>query len=80
MQAAISERQFMMYLQPKYSIAKNEIIGAEALVRWRHPERGMISQTSLFQLLRKTGLSGKLIITYGLRHAVLLGNVKMRGL
>ena len=33
MQAAISERQFMMYLQPKYSIAKNEIIGAEALVR-----------------------------------------------
>ena len=28
----------------------------------------------------KTGLSGKLIITYGLRHAVLLGNVKMRGL
>ena len=42
MQSAITERQFMMYLQPKYSIAKNEIIGAEALVRWRHPERGMI--------------------------------------
>ena len=42
MQAAIAERQFMMYLQPQYSIAKNEIIGAEALVRWRHPQRGMI--------------------------------------
>ena len=37
MQTAITERQFMMYLQPKYSIAKNEIIGAEALVRWKHP-------------------------------------------
>ena len=34
MQTAITEKQFMMYLQPKYSIAKNEIIGAEALVRW----------------------------------------------
>ena len=42
MQAAISERQFCIYLQPKYSITKNEIIGAEALVRWLHPERGMI--------------------------------------
>ena len=42
MQNAITEHQFMMYLQPKYSITRNKIIGAEALVRWRHPERGMI--------------------------------------
>lgn len=39
---AIREGQLQMYLQPKYSISQNRIVGAEALVRWRHPQRGMI--------------------------------------
>ena len=55
MQAAITERQFMMYLQPKYSIAKNEIIGAEALVRWRHPERGMIFPDQFIPVIEDNG-------------------------
>ena len=55
MQAAITERQFMMYLQPKYSIAKNEIIGAEALVRWRHPERGMIFPNQFIPIIEDNG-------------------------
>ena len=55
MQSAITERQFMMYLQPKYSIAKNEIIGAEALVRWRHPERGMIYPDQFIPIIEENG-------------------------
>lgn len=55
MQAAITERQFMMYLQPKYSIAKNEIVGAEALVRWRHPERGMIFPDQFIPIIEDNG-------------------------
>lgn len=55
MQAAITERQFMMYLQPKYSIIKNEIVGAEALVRWRHPERGMIYPDQFIPILEENG-------------------------
>lgn len=55
MQAAITERQFMMYLQPKYSIAKNEIIGAEALVRWKHPERGMIYPDQFIPVVEENG-------------------------
>lgn len=55
MQSAIAERQFMMYLQPKYSIAKNEIIGAEALVRWRHPERGMIYPNQFIPIIEENG-------------------------
>ena len=55
MQAAITERQFMMYLQPKYSIAKNEIIGAEALVRWHHPERGMIFPNQFIPIIEENG-------------------------
>ncbi len=59
MQAAITERQFMMYLQPKYSIAKNEIIGAEALVRWRHPQRGMIYPDQFIPVIEENGFIRK---------------------
>lgn len=59
MQAAITGRQFMMYLQPKYSIAKNEIIGAEALVRWRHPERGMIYPDQFIPIIEENGFIKK---------------------
>lgn len=59
MQAAISEKQFMMYLQPKYSIAKNKIIGAEALVRWRHPERGMIYPNQFIPIIEENGFIKK---------------------
>lgn len=55
MQSAIAERQFIMYLQPKYSITKNEIIGAEALVRWRHPERGMIYPNQFIPIIEENG-------------------------
>lgn len=55
MQAAIEERQFMMYLQPKYSISQNEIIGAEALVRWKNPERGMIYPNEFIPIIEENG-------------------------
>lgn len=59
MQAAITERQFMMYLQPKYSIAKNEIIGAEALVRWYHPKKGMIFPDQFIPIIEENGFIRK---------------------
>ena len=55
MQAAITERQFMMYLQPKYSVSKNEIIGAEALIRWLHPQRGMIYPNEFIPIIEENG-------------------------
>ncbi|MCM1543450.1 MAG: EAL domain-containing protein [Blautia sp.] len=55
MQAAIDGRQFKMYLQPKYSIAKSSIVGAEALVRWIHPERGMIYPNEFIPILEENG-------------------------
>lgn len=59
MQAAITEKQFLMYLQPKYSIAKNEIIGAEALIRWLHPERGMIYPNQFIPIIEENGFIKK---------------------
>ena len=60
MQAAISERQFCIYLQPKYSITKDEIIGAEALVRWLHPERGMIFPDQFIPVIEENGFIKRL--------------------
>ena len=59
MQTAIAERQYLMYLQPKYSISKNEIIGAEALVRWKHPERGMIYPDQFIPVIEENGFIRK---------------------
>ncbi len=59
MRAAITDNQFLMYLQPKYSIIKNEIIGAEALVRWRHPERGMIYPDQFIPVIEENGFIRK---------------------
>lgn len=55
MQAAIDERQFKMYLQPKYSITQSRIVGAEALVRWIHPDRGMIYPNEFIPVLEENG-------------------------
>ncbi|BDU50241.1 putative bifunctional diguanylate cyclase/phosphodiesterase [Haliovirga abyssi] len=40
---AIQNDEFILYYQPQIDIKNNKIIGAEALVRWQHPEKGMIS-------------------------------------
>ena len=40
---ALVNKEFLVYLQPKYDVENEKIIGAEALVRWNHPVRGMLS-------------------------------------
>lgn len=48
-----------MYLQPKYSISQNCIIGAEALVRWCHPKRGMIYPMEFLPVIEEDGFITK---------------------
>lgn len=55
MHAAVEEKQFQMYLQPKYSISQNKIVGAEALVRWTHPERGMVYPNEFIPIMEENG-------------------------
>lgn len=59
MQSAIENQEFKMYLQPKYSITRNEIVGAEALVRWCHPERGMIYPDQFVPIIEENGFIKK---------------------
>lgn len=48
MRHALDEEEFVLYLQPKYSLQDNRICGAEVLVRWAKPEGGMISAGRIY--------------------------------
>lgn len=60
MELALKERQFQVYYQPKYDIESNHISGAEALVRWIHPELGFMSPGEFIPLFEKNGFISKL--------------------
>ena len=52
---ALKNDQFALYIQPKVDMSNNKIIGGEALVRWIHPEQGMISPGEFIPILEKNG-------------------------
>lgn len=60
MDSALENGEFVMYLQPKYSISSESIVGAEALVRWLHPERGIIAPMEFIPIFEKNGFIIKL--------------------
>ncbi len=51
----IEEKEFMFYLQPKVNMETKEVVGAEALARWNHHEKGMISPGVFVPILEKNG-------------------------
>lgn len=57
---SIERRDFLLYLQPKVSLDKMELCGAEALVRWIHPEHGMIYPSEFIPVLEAEGEIGTL--------------------
>ena len=57
---ALQSDQFLLYLQPQINYSEKKIIGAEALVRWNHPTKGMILPGRFISLLERNGLISKL--------------------
>lgn len=55
MEKALLEGQFEVYYQPKYDLLTETMAGAEALVRWNHPERGFISPADFVPVFEKNG-------------------------
>ena len=60
MESALAENQFTVYLQPKYSLNNDSLAGAEALVRWIHPEWGFLSPGEFIPLFEKNGFISRL--------------------
>ena len=53
---ALERNEFILYYQPKASIQNGKIVGVEALLRWQHPERGLVSPGQFMPVLEETGL------------------------
>jgi diguanylate cyclase (GGDEF)-like protein len=53
---AIEKRQFAVHFQPTIRLKDNSVAGFEALLRWKHPERGMISPLEFIPIAEETGL------------------------
>ncbi|NMF90057.1 putative bifunctional diguanylate cyclase/phosphodiesterase [Aromatoleum petrolei] len=56
LRSAIDHNELLLYCQPKVSIRSGEVCGAEALVRWQHPQHGMIATGEFIALAEHAGL------------------------
>ena len=56
---ALKEKQFKAFFQPKYDMCTDRVIGAEALVRWEHPEKGLLPPGIFIPVLEKNGYIAK---------------------
>ena len=73
LQRAIDENQFELHFQPVVRLDTNVVSGVEALVRWRHPERGLVQPAQFIPLAEETGLIvelGRWVMYEGCRQAV----------
>ncbi|WOC31369.1 MULTISPECIES: putative bifunctional diguanylate cyclase/phosphodiesterase [Caproicibacterium] len=60
MEDALQSGQFVVYLQPKYDLLTQNVVGAEALVRWNHPTLGLIPPDRFIPLFERNGFILKL--------------------
>ncbi len=58
LRAALEERAFELFYQPQVELADGRIVACEVLIRWRHPEKGMVPPVSFIPLAEETGLIG----------------------
>ena len=56
LQYALERNQFVLYYQPEVEIATGRIVGLEALIRWKHPQRGMLSPQSFIPRAEENGM------------------------
>ena len=57
---AVTRGEFVLYYQPVLDLANRQITGAEALIRWNHPERGLLSPGAFIPLAEESGIIGEI--------------------
>ena len=80
LETAIENDEFAVYMQPKYNIQRNELAGAEALIRWNYKSRDFLSPKSFVPFFEKDGSIGRIddIVLVHVCHA--LAKWKEKGL
>ncbi len=69
---ALSNNEFVLYFQPKVSLITGELVGAEALIRWEHPEEGLLPPAAFLPEIESLGLIKQLddwVLEVALKHA-----------
>jgi diguanylate cyclase (GGDEF)-like protein/PAS domain S-box-containing protein len=69
---ALEQGEFVLYYQPKVNMKTGRVIGAEALIRWRHPERGLLSPAAFLPFIEMHPISleiGEWVIDAALNQA-----------
>ncbi len=54
---AFAENEFELYFQPQIRLVDDAVVGAEALLRWRHPQRGMVGPGAFIQILAESSIA-----------------------
>ena len=80
MERALREDQFLIYIQPKYDVATEVIVGGEVLVRWLHPEHGLIPPVKFIDLFERNGFIRKLDYRVWEKCCQYIAEMKQRGI
>jgi len=71
LQQALDREEFVLHYQPQYGISGENVVGAEALIRWNHPERGFLSPGDFIPVAESSGLvipMGKWVLSTACRQ------------
>lgn len=77
---AISQNQLLLYIQPKIDVATRKVLGGEALIRWVHPEKGMIFPDQFIPFAEQTGVISDITNWMLNRACEVLAEYKRQGL
>jgi len=70
-QEALDQQEFVLYYQPKVDMRSGRVLGFEALLRWEHPQQGLVAPLQFLPLIENTGLSSRVgdwVISRALEH------------
>ncbi len=74
MQQALDESELLLHYQPKIDMQSGRVLGMEALLRWQHPERGLLPPAQFLPMIEQTGLAvqvGDWVIDHALKQIAL---------
>lgn len=80
MRNALEQEQFVLHFQPQFDLRSREIIGAEALIRWRDPQLGLIEPARFIPVAEKTGLIDNIDVWVLSRVCRYINDWKSRGI